>query len=208
MALSRWNQKRSRKMAAMLRCGLRPEHFWEAYALCEIGCGQFKNEAQALWNIVRQIQPVRIAEIGRHLSGTSFLLACAARGLRRFLSVDVQSYPETDQALCDWLDLHGIEHGLVQADSRDYRPVEEVDFAYIDGGHTGEIVQADILAWKDRTRWIGFHDFADTVWPNGRRNLHRQYYPDVVRVIQEARNRYGWTPVGVRGRSEIVFRAK
>jgi hypothetical protein len=184
--------------------GLRPDNFEEAYRLGELGSGQWYEEAKSLWDIIRAYQPRRLAEVGRHMAGNSFLMACAAPRLERFLSIDILRYPDTDRALSNWLARHGIAHELVQADSRDYQPAEDMDFVYIDGEHTGEAVKADIAAWKDRTTLIGFHDFAD----KGTVNAHRHLYPDLIAAVQEAQQKYGWEQVGVRGRSEIVFRTR
>ena len=83
-------------------------------------------------------------------------------------------------------------------------PDGSLDFVYIDGEHTGEGVAADIANWKDHTRLIGFHDYAD----RGSKNKHKRVFKDVVAEISNAAAVNGWQQVGERGRSEIVFRVK
>jgi len=190
-------------MIKAMESGARPETFDEAYKICKLSCGQYDCEAKPLWNIVHHYSPATIHEIGRQVGGTAFLMACASRNLKRFVSVDIRTYDMADAALKKWFAYHHIDAELVVSDSRNWTPKEEVDFVYIDGEHTGEAVAAEIAAYKDVATLIGFHDYADKGW-----NKHRWCFKDVVKVISEARDAYGWTLAGPRVRSEVVFLTK
>lgn len=192
---------------AYLRRGLpKPDNFDDAWAALpghKKVCGLFQAEAWALWKILDAERVETICEIGRNLGGGLFMLACACQNLRYVRSIEIEPIAQIDAALEFWLDANHITHGIQVGDSREVELSAHVfDFVFVDGGHTGECVRADIETWRPRTRLIGFHDFAD----RGARNKHVRRYKDVVHEIQVARDRYAWRQVGTRGRSEIVFR--
>ena len=194
-------------MADVFRSGAKPESFEEAYRLCKPVCGQYENEARAIWDFIRASDTRAIVEVGRNLGGNIFLMCCAARNLDRFFSVDLLEWSLTDEPIHDWLAAHHIAGAVHVADSMIYAHPQawdrhDWDFVYIDGGHTGEIVSKDISNWCDRTRFIGFHDFADM----GRKNCHRKVFQGVVDAIASARDRLGWLQVGQRANSEVIFR--
>ena len=192
-----------REMAGVFASGVRPSSFEETYSLCKCVCGQYLEEAKAIWDFVRGNNIKRIAEVGRNIGGNVFLLSCAAQELERFCSIDLLDWKLTDPLIKKWFAHYGIAADILVADSLNpnFKGYEYWDFVYIDGGHTGPIVQADILRWHERTRYIGFHDFAD----RGRKNKHRRVFQDVVDAIKDARDQYGWTIASPRGRSDIVF---
>lgn len=204
-----YNRQRSEKMANLFASNVRPIEFEECFELCSFACGQYKQEAQAIWNAIKEIKPMKMAEVGRDLGGNSFLMCCAAPKLEHFTSIDI-NYDRslTDNALRFWLDHHKVQHQILVRNSATYSPQLYYDFVYIDGGHEYEDVVKDIEVWRTRTRYIGFHDFADL----GSKNKHKRAYPGVVKAIKEARDHYGWREFGtradgwVRGRSEIIFK--
>lgn len=197
------------KMKDVFDSGIRPESFEEAYELSQMANGQYKQEAKAIWGFLRNTEIHSIVEIGRNLAGNLFLMACAARKLKSFLSIDLLEWSLTDNAVLGWFKKHGIDGTIQVCDSLSYSIPEKWkstfwDFVYIDGGHTGEVVRADIENWKDKTKYIGFHDFADL----GSRNKHRRVFKDLVQEIKTARDKYGWVQCWDRGRSEIIFRTQ
>jgi hypothetical protein len=194
-------------MESVFASGVKPDDFGKAYSLCSPVCGQYKDEAESLWRFIRGNEIHSIAEVGRNLGGNIFLLSCAAKELKTFLSVDLLYWSLTDDIIPDWWRKNGVDGTLCVCDSMKYMIPRELelknwDFVYIDGGHTGEIVKADIEFWKDKTRFIGFHDFAD----KGSKNCHRKVFKGIVKEIQDARDKYGWVQFGDRANSEIVFR--
>ena len=192
-----------KKFCADLHSGIRPTTFEEAYALCNHGiCGLWEAELRALWDILQREDIQIMAEIGRFKGGALFMFACACPNLKFVRSIDAQPVLGIDEALRTWLTKNGIHHQIEVNDSRFCYPEMQYDFVYIDGGHRGMIVNRDLENWRERTRLIGFHDFAD----RGRSNAHRCVYPDVVAEVKRAREAYNWEQVGERGRSEIVFR--
>ena len=202
--LSEW-----KAMESVFSSGIRPDSFEEAYSLCSPVCGQYKEEAESIWNFIRSNKIQSVVEVGRNLGGNLFLLSCAAKELKTFLSIDLLYWSLTDEVISDWWKKHRIDGTLCVCDSLKYMIPRDLglktwDFVYIDGGHSGEVVKADIEFWKDKTRFIGFHDFAD----KGRANYHRKVFKELVKEIQFAKETYGWTAVGERANSEIIFRTK
>lgn len=198
-----------KSMASVFKSGVRPEDFEKAYELCSPVCGQYKEEAKSIWDFIRGNKINSIVEVGRNLGGNLFFLSCAARSLKTFLSVDLLYWSLTDEIIADWWRKNGIDGTICVCDSLKYMIPRDLelktwDFVYIDGGHTGEIVRADIEFWKNKTRFIGFHDFAD----KGSKNCHRKVFKSVVKEIQKARDDYGWIQVGERANSEVIFRTK
>ena len=192
-------------MVEVFATGKRPTGFDEAFTLCEIGCGQYRHEAEALWRAIKEADPVNLAEVGRHMAGTSFLMVCAAPRLRKFTSIDIVRYEPIDAALEGWLAGLGIQGKVLGEDSTKYVPDDRYDMVYIDGGHDGPTVAGDIKVWGGVVKTIGFHDFSDL----GRRNKHKVDYPDLVKVVKDARDACGWVQTAMpRGRSEIFFRTK
>ena len=195
--------KKWKAMMGVFESGLRPDSFEEAYALCKDVCGQYEREARSIWDFLRaKPQITRIAEVGRNLGGNVFLMACAAKALQRFVSFDLLEWSLTDKAILGWMQRHGIACDVRVADSLSYAPQTDdvFDFVYIDGGHGGLVIRADIQNWKDRTRFIGFHDYADKG-----RNRHRRCFPELVTAITEAKEMHGWQVAWPRGNSEIIF---
>jgi len=179
---------------------IRPTTFEETMAACGPSFGHYRNEASALWNIVQQTQPRRIAEVGRFMSGGTFFFCCASPNVEYVLSLDLFAH-RNDPLVKAWLDHHGIENDIVICDSTTYKPIGEVELVYIDGGHDGCTVAGDIEVWRDHTALIGFHDYADR-----KSNRHGRYFPELVTAVTTAAAKNCWTPLGPRGRSEIVFR--
>ena len=188
----------------ILKKGIRYDNFDKAYQATQPKtCGQYRNEAGALWRTLKKHKIQSMAEVGRNLGGGLFILACACPDLKRVTSVDIASVPEIDEGLKIWFDKQGIEFDCVTMPSADYKPQGIYDFTYIDGEHTGEGVKKDIEIWENHTGLIGFHDYADKG-----HNKHRRYFPEVVDEIRKAKERNKWYMCSDRARSEVIFATK
>lgn len=199
-------RKQWEKFAEYLKTNNRPQSFEEAYAVvCDKVSGLYRSEAEAMWYNIKSINPESIVEVGRNLGGSQFLFCCAATELKSFLSVDIELFELTDSALEIWGSKQGIYVANVIHDSTTFEPADEMwDLVFIDGGHSGPIVKADIEVWKDHCKYIAFHDYAD----RGSKNKHKRVFKDVIAEISNAADKYGWKPFGVRGRSDITFETK
>ena len=196
----RWEERQV--FAMILNSGIRPTSKTAAFAVVPNKLiGMYKSEAHAVWDTLRPLGIKSFVEVGRNMGGGLFFLACACNKLERVLSIDIRKYELTDAVFPLWFKQNDIELELVEHDSTTYEGHGEWDFVWIDGGHTGEIVAADIACWKDRCKYIGFHDFAD----RGRHNKHVRVFKDVVAEIKRCWEAYGWEPIGRRGRSDIIF---
>jgi len=188
-----------------LKSGYRPTSFEDTWVVVsDKVCGLHEVEARALWNNLQKINPSEFVEIGRNLGGGLFFMTCACPSVGTIESFDIKEYPLTDVAFKTWFKTNGISILLETIDSADI-DIEfggVCDFVWVDGGHTGEAIKADIEIWQDHCEYIGFHDYAD----NRGKNKHKRYYPDVVKEISEAADQYGWKPFGERGRSDIIFK--
>jgi len=181
----------------------RPDTFEEAYsAVCDKVSGLYESEAMAMWDNLRAINPKTIVEIGRNLGGSQFLFCCAAQECHRLLSIDIEDFELTDWRLREWGERNGVHIQNAVYDSTKWQADGVWDFVFIDGGHTGEIVRADIEIWKDHARYIAFHDYAD----RGTANKHKRVFSDVVAEISAAARAYQWQQYGSRGRSDITFK--
>lgn len=191
------------KFCEFLRTGERPTTFEAAYEKCaDRVCGFYESEARATWEVLRTEKIEWAAEIGRNRGGGLYFLVCACPELKYVRSVDIAPIEVIDKALGYWLHANRIGYHFQTCDSREAKADMVYDLVYIDGEHTGPGVRADIENWRRHARIIGFHDYAD----RGGKNKHKRAFPDVVAEIRTAAERYGWEPIGQRGRSEIFFR--
>lgn len=165
-------------------------------------CGQYRCEAEGLWDTLKDLKIESMVEIGRNLGGGLFLFISMLPDLKKVLSIDIDKRDPTDNEFPGYLDHFGIENEIIVIDSTKYEPYDYLwDFVYIDGGHEREAIRKDIDIWKNRTKYIGFHDFADL----GSKNKHKRKHSGVVKEISKAEEKFGWKRIGRRGRSEIVF---
>lgn len=196
------SMKQRTEFAEYLRTFKRPNTYEEVYDVVKDKVsGLYRCESEPIWEIFKDKKIESFVEVGRNLGGSNFFFTCLFKDLKKILSIDIDTFKITDDALKEYLTHHNISHEFVKADSTAYEASGFWDFVFIDGGHTGEIVSADIEIWRNRCKYIGFHDYAD----KGRKNKHKVFYPDVVEEIKKAAEKYGWKQIGNRGRSEIIF---
>jgi len=180
----------------------RPQNYEEVYSVVKDKVsGLYRNESEPIWEIFKDKEIKTFVEVGRNLGGSLFFFTCLFKDLQEVLSIDIANYPLTDNALMDYFKRFEIKYNFVECDSITFKTNRMWDFAFIDGGHTGPIVKRDIEIWKDRCKYIGFHDYAD----KGRKNKHKKVFEDVVQEIKSAWDENGWKQIGKRGRSEIIF---
>ena len=196
------NKKQWHELASLMRDGYRPTTLARVWDVVGTGVSGFHTgEAAALWHACKTDGNIRsIAEVGRCLGGTLWMMACCNRKLEEVYSIDVQRFDVTDDAFHDFFTIHGIKHKILVDDSRNAKPERKYDLVIIDGEHTGEGVTADIKIWWQHARLLCFHDYADKG-----RNYHRRRYSYVVAAISYHAEKYGWKQVGERGKSEIIF---
>jgi hypothetical protein len=188
-----------------LKEGHRYDDFSVAYeAIDKRICGFYRIEIEHMWKNLENENIQTMAEVGRNLGGGLYMLMSACKNIKQVLSVDVLPIPEVDIGLLKWCNSNNIDLTLIQSDSKNYIPSwNSVDFVYIDGGHDYDSVKSDIENWKNKTRLIGFHDYADK-----RKNKHKKVFDGVIQAINEGIKSEGWEQVGERGRSEILFKTK
>lgn len=188
-----------------LRSFKRPETYEEVYSIiCDKVSGLYRSESEPIWEIFKDKKIESFVEIGRNLGGSLFFFTCLFRDLKKVFSIDISDYEPTDSALREYLTNHNIGHEFVTIDSTKVVAEGMWDFVFIDGGHTGPIVNRDITIWKDHCRYIGFHDYAD----KGKANKHKRIFPGVIEEIRKAYIENGWIQIGNRGRSEIIFKVQ
>ena len=195
-------QDKIEKFAKVLDSGIRPAEFNRAYAYVQDKVsGFYRSENEALWEFLATHDIKSFVEIGRNLSGTLFMIGCACRTLKEVLSIDINRYEPSDSAIERWFNKHDISATIIEQDSTTFIPFGLYDAVLIDGDHKGEVVKKEIQIWKDRCKYLIFHDYAD----NGK-NKHKRVFQDVVDEITKAKEKYGWVQIGERGRSEVIFK--
>ncbi|MDJ0741055.1 MAG: class I SAM-dependent methyltransferase [Gammaproteobacteria bacterium] len=148
------------------------------------GRGHFKTirprqnpvEIERLFEIICDLQPERVLEVGTARGGTLYLWAQAASDNATLVSVDLPggdfggAYADCRGGLYQAFARQGQNLQLLLADSHrpetrqkvvDHFYGEQIDFAFIDGDHTYEGVKADFLDYGKLVRpggIIAFHD--------------------------------------------------
>jgi predicted O-methyltransferase YrrM len=148
------------------------------------GRGHFKTirprqnpvEIERLFEIICELQPTRVLEVGTARGGTLYLWAQAASADATLVSVDLPggdfggAYADCRSDLYQAFARNGQNMQLLLADSHlaetqqavvDRFGGEQIDFAFIDGDHTYEGVKADFLDYGKLVRpggIIAFHD--------------------------------------------------
>lgn len=121
------------------------------------------DEAALLYGIVARIPARRGVEIGRFRGGSTVMLSAAMPDNGRLVSIDIQ--PKDDDAVRAALRHIGTDHkvALVVSDANDVDYDEELDFVFIDGGHSYEAAKKDHLKWGALVKKGGLivhHDMA------------------------------------------------
>jgi len=181
----------------------KPDEISKIYDVIRHSMGLYLREVNGIFSALSDKNITSIVEIGRCFGGGLYVFSCMFPNLKEVLSIDIDA--GADAELRKYFDHFGIKHNIIISDSTSYVPEDKFwDFVFIDGDHTRESVSKDISIWKDKCRYIGFHDYAD----KGRQNAHKRYYPEVVEEIKKAMLDNGWEQIGNRGCSEIVFKVK
>ena len=151
---------------------------------------QVKQEILELLNILKEMSPKRVLEIGTAKGGTLFLLSRVAAPDPKIISVDIPEgpfgggYPEWRMPLYKSFARDCQKIHLIRADSHSYDTVQRVekilagskiDFILIDGDHTYEGVKEDFETYSQfvkKNGIVAFHDIVenpfDEVWQDHR----------------------------------------
>jgi cephalosporin hydroxylase len=140
---------------------------------------QVRSEIASLGNIVKELKPKTVLEIGTRKGGTLFLFSRLADAEATVVSVDLPGgefgggYPEWKIELYQSFRLPQQTMHLVRADSHAPETHERVqsifgrnpiDFVFLDGDHTYEGVKKDFEFYSKLVRKggvIAFHDIAN-----------------------------------------------
>lgn len=176
--LSETNKKHALKQLALLETRLPSARSRFAVPFVFRGHGHFKTirprqnpvEIERLYEIICELNPSRVLEVGTARGGTLYLWAQAATRDATLVSVDLPggdfggAYADCRSALYQAFAHDAQQMHLIMADSHQHETQDRVadcfggqpiDFAFIDGDHTYEGVKAD------------FHDYGRLVRPGG-----------------------------------------
>jgi cephalosporin hydroxylase len=133
---------------------------------------QKRAEILALLQLLQEVKPTRICEIGTAAGGTLALLCQVAASEARVLSIDIGYRPEQIAANTR-LAMRGQQVKCLAADSHAAETLHEVkdwlggaklDFLFIDGDHSFEGVSSDFALYRPLVRAdegiVAFHDIV------------------------------------------------
>jgi predicted O-methyltransferase YrrM len=148
-------------------------------AASEFGITQVRSEIGALIDLLRQMEPRTIVEVGTHKGGNSFLFCHAVPSAERIVGVDlcVQNSAKLihfARAQQRYVALHG-DSQTTQMKSRVLRALDgrTVDFLFIDGDHSYEGVKRDFELYAPLVRAGGLIALHDIV-PDHRTRFGRE----------------------------------
>ena len=136
-----------------------------------------KAEYAELANIVAEINPKTVLEIGTARGGSLFLWAQCLDSLEKICSIDLGSHIDYFEERTRLFDQFAdVEMDFVIADSHSSNTREvverkfdkKVDFLMIDGDHSYEGVKSDFEMYRDlvsNNGLIAFHDIVNEEWP-------------------------------------------
>lgn len=143
-----------------------------------IGMMQIETEINALYEFVKNIEPINVMEIGSNEGGTFYLWSRLGKGKKisldlpggPFGSVSIQRGREIEGEMKGW----GPHVHCVRSDSRSPSSLIQVtqildgellDFLFIDGNRSYEGVKSDYETYSPLVKvggWIAFHDIVDS----------------------------------------------
>ena len=172
---------------------------------CPVPVYQDEGELKRLIELVKELKPKRILEIGSLHGGTLWYWMHAAEGAE-IVSIDsgVQSFDsrfsDIEQARLELWPEWELETGCtitqVRADSTFAYTIEEAakyapyDFIFIDGGHWYEVALADFQNYWPMLRKGGLLAFHDIAYPDGNPDNY-----NVGRVWREVRELGCWQEI-------------
>jgi predicted O-methyltransferase YrrM len=183
------------------------------YLTFSIKPAQVKHEIAKLLEIVKELEPKTILEIGTFDGGTLFLFSRIADPEATVISVDLPGggYPEWKKPLLEGFAKNGQKIKLLRANSHSKETIDLVkaalgnrliDFLFIDGDHTYEGVKMDFKMYSPLVRAggiIAFHDIVkhppetgcrvNTLWNEIKNNYE---YFEIIEDIKQ-----NWAGIGV-----------
>lgn len=172
---------------------------------CPVPVYQDESELLRLREIVRELKPRRILEIGSLFGGTLwYWMQDAPGGLIVSVDTGVQSFDNRAEDIeearlnlwPEWSRRFGCELKQVRSDSTDPKTVTTVaqdapfDFIFVDGGHDYNTVMADWKNYWPLLRLDGLLAFHDIAYPDGNINNY-----DVGKVWREVRHNGRWIEI-------------
>lgn len=178
---------------------------------------QIETEIREFAEVLTQLKPKIVIEIGTSRGGTLFILSRLAGPGSTIISIDRPGAGFGEAYSAEHVDLFklfppaGQQLHVVSADSHDPRTVQrvrdllkgqQVDLLFIDGDHTHEGVKADFEMFSplvSRSGMIAFHDIAEnTKFPE----CQVKPFWDSVKLNRRYREivadpRQGWAGIGV-----------
>lgn len=134
-------------------------------------------EIVRLLEMLKEIQPRYLCEIGAFKGGTLFLFCQVATSNAQIVSIDID-YPEKKRRPFRQFAQRGQRVHCLEADSQNTETVEIVrkylsghlfDFLFIDGDHSYQGVKADFELYSPLVRYGGLIAFHDIVPDHNRR---------------------------------------
>jgi len=138
-----------------------------------------EGSADLLYGLVRAMQPNFVLETGTHKGRSTRAISAAlsANGRGCMVTVDMDDYGTLDKAVGNAKEL---VHQIVEKSPdaldtvkkfMDDNGIATIDFAFLDGDHTGQVLQAElefVEAHKADECWVVVDNSRDKMWPDVR----------------------------------------
>lgn len=149
-----------------------------------------EGSADLLYGLVRGLMPDFVLETGTHKGRSTRAIATAleANEQGHMITVDMDDYGTLGGAVGD------VRHRVTQivgkcphalglvAQMMQEKEIREIDFAFLDGGHEGEVLEAELeFVEKHRAKecWVAVDNSRDAMWVDVREVMDRwtEKYP-------------------------------